>query len=374
MNFITILKEKVFKRYSLNVSLDQETNQYKIVNYFDEPLNEKFYTDLEKDLSLPIPDKNFTFTFSIQEFKGFKNSALQSFIKHNPSKEDFNNVFHSFYKSIPAVDLFNALHIKTDAYGNSFKSIYEPYIIYLLNQNFTHQNFFSDDFLSILRFNYPINEKSYPELKESLYNFLSNHVDHIKSNFSNKSEESEENIKNLKIFENSLYNRIDKFIKPHDMKIFSKFWPHILINNNNNNMLTKVDNTFVFNLNYDYLSHTFSEITNETIAKDTSIFINNVINNNFEEYLNSSIIHKGNDFSTFVLKFNKDIEQKNIPEIFEDIINLQIKTQQIKTYYLKSEFQVIWQTELELINKKLYCISLSNKLPSKNISEKKLKI
>lgn len=375
MNFITILKEKVFTRYPLVITLDKKS-QYQLVSYSNEDLKEHFFLDLEKTLSLPLVDKSLKFSFSQQEFKGFKNYSLQAFIKQNPSMEEFDNVFHSFYKNFALSDLFNTVFIKNSYSGSLVKSPFEPYILYFLKQNFTHQKLYPQNFLSILNFNFPTNEKNYISLKESLYTFLHQHVNVVKKSFYLDDNNYDE--KKLKDFESELYNCIGKFIKPHDMKIFNDFWPHILIKKTQKNMIVKVENTFAFDLNFSYLSDTFDQITNEEIARKTCLFINRVINEKFSEHLCSSITKETSEFSRFFIEFHSNIKIKNLPDIIEHIIELHINSNQIKNSYLKNEYQKIWDENIAFIDKLLLSISLSNKLEDKNpqskFSNKKSKI
>ncbi|MBY0539916.1 MAG: hypothetical protein K2P52_00675, partial [Campylobacterales bacterium] len=330
MDFIQLLKDKAFKRYSLHVVRDKDTNQYKLVPY-NEGIDEDFFRDLAIDLSLPINMKTFNFGFIRNDFKGFKNASVQSVIKQNISMEEFDNLFHSFYKNIPLNDLMNALYIKSDYMGNPTKnSIYQPYILYLLKQDFTHQNLYPDDFLNNLHFNFYITDNNYPQLKESLYTFLSTNISIVKNKFTQTYTNSSYADSQIKKFENNLYNKISKFIKPNDMKVFNEFWPHILITSNNNNMVTTVPNTFVFDLSHSYLSDTYSQVTNEAIAHKTTDFISDTINNNLSDYMQASIIVQNATHSRFVIEFKQSLTKQHIPDIFDSIIDIKIKTNQFK--------------------------------------------
>lgn len=371
MDFITILKEKVFKRYSLHVVLNKE-KQYTVVNYHYSSVNEKFFNDLEKDLLLPIEQKNFNFGFLRQDFKGFKNASVQAFIRQKPTLEEFNNVFHSFYKNIQLPDLMSALYIKSDYFGNVAHSVYQPYILYLLKQDFNSQNIYPQDFLSALHFNFPSNDNNYTELKECLYSFLDTNLTRVKEKITHN--DPVYALDALKKFEISLYDSIGKFIKPHDMKLFNCFWNNILIKKTEQNMLTKINNTFVFNLNYAYLSDIYPSIINEDIAYKTSHFIHNVINKYLNDYLTVDIIKKEPGFSQFVAQFTHNIEPKNLPDIIDRIIDIEIQINAEKKSSGKGYNITISQQQIDSLVSAMKYLSLNNKLPAKSISHKHLKI
>lgn len=375
INFVKILKEKVFDRYSLGVGEDKYNNhQYQIVKYRGVK-TEQFFLDLEKDLLLPIEKKNFTFLVNKNDFKAFKNLSVQSFIKEKPSMKEFDNVFHSFYKNISMVDLFNSVYIKTDYNGRAVKdSVFEPYISYFLQQDFKKESLYPQDFLKTLNFNFYITDKNYPQLKENLYLYLSTHVDFLREKISTGYSQDKE--KQIKSFEDDLYSKLSKFLKPHDMSQFNQFWPHILIKSNEKPMMSKINDVFVFDLNYSYLSDTFSQITNESIAKDTCEFIENTINYNFSDYLSASIIGNYTTCSRFVLTYHKPFKNENMLDLFEKIIELKIKTNQFNSLYLREEYKEIKDQLMKSLKKELDYMNLNNTLVSteKKISEKKLKI
>lgn len=372
--FIKLLKEKIFDRYSLGVGQDKyQNNQYQIVKYHGD-YTDQFFKDLEADLLLPVEKKNFHFSLKNNDFKAFKNLSVQSFIKERPTLEEFDNVFHSFYHNIPVNDLFNAVYIKSDFFGNAAKnSVFEPYISYFLQQNFTQKNLYPQDFLKTLRFNFYITDTNYPALKENLYTYLSQHVDFLREQIKNGYAQNKE--KEIKEFEDSLYDSLKKFLKPDDMKQFNLFWPHILIQSNEKSMMSKINDVFVFDLNYSYLSDNFSQITNESIAKDTCQFIENTINNNFSDYLSASIIQHDTTCSRFILTYHKPFKNENMIDLFEKIIELKIKTNQFNSSYLREEYKTIQSQSIKDLNTQLNYMTMSNAFTSdKKINEKKLKI
>lgn len=373
MNFIETIKQKAFKRYNVNAFYDEENKTYNIANSYHEYINEDFFSHLKSDLALPKNEKSLRFSFHRNELKGFKNSCLQSVIKENPSLEEFDNYFHSFYKNIPLNDLFRAIYIKSDFNGKAVKnSVYQPYITYFLKQDFNHQNLYPDNFIKALHFNFDINKDNYPDLKESLYCFLSQHSsnlkDKIKNGYYNNIDEK------IKEFETSMYEAIARFIKLEDLKMFNSFWPHILIKSNNENMITEVKNTFVFDLNYSYLSDVHPQITNETIAKDTCHFIQNIINHELSEFLTSSIIVEEPSYTRFYIHFKKSLNKESIPDIFDKCIELKTKTNQFQDHYLKPQYKEIHEKLLFLLKKEVNYMDLNSQFPAKNIIVKKNKI
>lgn len=374
MDFIKLLQEKAFKRYSLHVVRDKETQQYKIVPY-NGGSDEDFLRDLAFDLSLPIEQKKFTFSFVRNDFKGFKNASLQSVIKENISKEEFDNLFHSFYKNIPLSDLLNAVFIKSDYLGNVTKnSPYEPYILYFLNQDFNHQNLYPSDFIRLLQFNFHINDNNYPALKEGLYSFLHTHAVEIKNKLSLTYTNTDYADSQLKEFENCLYSVISKFIKPSDMSMFNEFWPRILIKSTNDSMITTVKNTLVFDLSHSYLSETYSQITNEAIAHATTNFIAGTINEHLDDYMHAYIIDQNSTHSRFVIEFKKSINKQHIPDIFDSIIDIKINTNQFKDNFLKKELTSIFEQGIDKLKKHMDYLKISDKLPEKSIKTAQNKI
>lgn len=385
MQFIDILKEKVFQRYPVNIVKDSINGTYKFVHFKGNVNTEDFLNHLEKNILLPIEQKNFEFSFSLAS-KGFKNSCVQSFVKYKPSIEEFNNVFHSFFKNIHYTQLFSALYIKTDFQGYATKnSIYEPYILYLLKQDFTHQTLKQSEFIQTLTFNFHITDNNYTEFKESFYLFLKNHIPSIKKNiFSNCNENitndknNENNLISLKEFEVDLCAATKKFIKPQDIKQFNIFWPHIIIqkdnNENNTSILSDVHNTFLFDLNFAYLSENYPLIDNQILALNGCNFINSFINLNLNGVLESSIIIKKDNFCRFALTFNKDIKQNNIKDLFIDILELQSQYNLFIKHSVEFELKESFENSISLLKKKLEIKLLKNKLPLKNQNLKKNKI
>lgn len=369
MDFIKTLQDKAFQRYHLHVIRDKDTQKYKIAPY-NEGLDEQFFHDLAINLSLPIEQKNFTFTFLREDFKGFKNTSLQSVIKQNPSWEDFDNFFHSFYKNIPINDLLNAVYVKTDY--QSKKSVYQPYILYFLKQDFSHQDISPLDFIQIFNFNFHVTDNNYPELKETLYSFLHTHAFNVKNKIRYGSASHIDN--EIKKFENNLYNCLKKFIKLDDMKMFNEFWPHILIQPNNDKMITGVDNTFVFDLSHSYLSDTYPQITNESIAHKTCDFIATTINNFLDDYMNAAIIQQNSSVSRFVIEFKQNLTKQHLPDIFDSIVDLQANTDQFNHKFLKVEFKSVFEHGIETLKKQMSYLIISDKLPEKNIKQNYLKI
>lgn len=375
MDFIEILKQKAFKRYSVNAYDNKEGNGYEIASEYQGNLNEDFFHHLSENLSLPNEQKYLTFSFKRNDFKGFKNACLQSIIKHNPSLEEFDNYFHSFYKNISLNDLLNATYVKSDSYGKPIKnSVYQPYILYFLKQSFHHQSLYPNDFIQALHFNFHVTKDNYPDLKESLFTFLSQHAHFVKDKIRNGSTYANNIDKQVKDFENSMYDSIARFIKPEDMKMFNSFWPRILIKSNNENMITKVDNTFVFDLNFAYLSDTYPQITNESIAQKTCHFINNVINNDLHEFLTSAILFEESTYARFYIHFQKSLNKDSIPDIFDKCIELKVKSNQFEDHFVKSEYREVYNEMLALLKKEVIYMDLKSQLPAKNVSEKKLKI
>lgn len=372
MDFITLLQDKAFKRYHLHAVRDTDTQQYKIASY-NTGNDDDFFHDLALDLSLPIERKKFTFTFLRDDFKGFKNTSVQSLIKLNPSWEQFDNIFHSFYKNIPLNDLLNAVYVKSNPFGNTItKSLYQPYIIYFLKQDFSHQDMTPSDFLQTLKFNFHVTENNYPELKETLYTFLKNHAFQVKNKIRNGYSGHIDN--EVKKFENSLYDSIHRFIKLEDMKNFNEFWPRILIKSSSDKMITTVNNTFVFDLSHSYLSDTYPQITNETLAHKTCHFIKNIINGNLEDYMTASIIHQDCAISRFVIEFKQSLNKQHLPDIFDSIVQIQEKTNQFTENYLRTEYRTVFEQGIDCLKKQISYLNLSDKMPEKNMKEQKRKI
>ena len=134
MDFVKFLRDDVFPKYQCRINFIKAKNHY----FFDESSRinylEQFLGDLEKDLLLPKANKKFKFVCYGFSRMDFKEMVMRGVLSRSPSLEEFDNIFHSFYKNIDAVDLLKPHYIKS-INGKLGLCPYVKYITYLLNQD-----------------------------------------------------------------------------------------------------------------------------------------------------------------------------------------------------------------------------------------------
>jgi hypothetical protein len=374
-DFIKLLKEKFFDKGTASVywqkDYSNQTNGYAFKKYAShgDPA-EQFLLELETDLAKPIEKKSFKFT--IREMKALKRTTLLSFIKSNKSLEDFENVFHSFYKNFGMDDLFNNFHIKGDFNGQIPKNHpYSPYILFLLKQDFTsNQSFSPDNFMKALSFNFKSNENNYVDLKESLYAFLNTHYEKAKEQNAGSYLKEERN----RSFDLQVYERIKKHIRENDLVGYSKFWKSILIKEQSQDLFTvPKEEFFVFNIQHAYLTNNYSSLTNSEYAKSACEFVGNFFNSNLKEYLNITLIKQEDSFTRFVCEFKQPtFKKENLQHFINSALKLHEDCNLIQTNYLRNEYRAKYEEGIAKMRKELTYFVLDNTVPTKDVIKTKV--
>lgn len=358
------LVKKSFNRFSLGISIDRKLGIYKVDRYCNSSdITAQFFDEL--DTCLKTGNK-IKFYIPQDDFKGLKNAIIKGFIKENNSMNDWALFFDTFLFNFPLQSILNTLYIQPSWNGSIPNSSFKPYISFLFKQDFNYQNFNHQNFLRLFDFNFSNSANDYPELKEFLFSFVSNHIEPVKNSIQLYYSNKEQCDKNMKSFELDLYSQISRHIKLEDLKIFNQFWPSILIKSENKSMMTEVNNNFVFNLNFSYLSDNYDQITNHNIAFNTCEFINNTINENFSDSLESYILNHNETDCKFLIHFKKEFKKELLIDLFESIIQLKIDTKQFENHYLKNEYKESFNFEINSIKKQIYSYCLEFNLHKNN--------
>jgi len=362
--FAVDLVKKSLDRFSLGIEIDKKTGLYKIDRYCNNSeITKQFLEKLNESL---INGNKITLKIPFDDFKGFKNSVLKGFIKDNQSMDDWTQFFNVFLYNIPFSSFINALYIKPLWNGNIPNSNLKNYLSFLFKQDFNHQKFTPDEFLKSFNFYFSTKENDYPDLKEFLFTFISNHIHQPRKLIPTYYSNQEQIDSNMKSFELELYSKISNHIKLDDLKLFNQFWPSILIKSENKNMMTQINDNFMFDLNFSYLSDTYKQITNDKIALNTCEFISNIINNNLSEFLDSYILSNTNTDCKFLIHFKKPFNKELLIDLFESIIQLKIDTHQFENLHLKFEYREQFDTGIEILKKQTYSYVIDSQLNKNN--------
>ena len=230
--------------------------------------------------------------------------------------------------------------------------------------------------LTILERDFVVTPENYPKLKGALTFFLNKHCSSIKRRLVKEPgmKFSKYN-KTIKDFEISINKRLIKYIKPEDMHEFNSFWPNVLTNRGNEDLISSVKKGFHFNITHKGIHHNFPEIDDLNLVNDVVSFIHNASEKYLFDYFTLPYPSKNKESTQFFIQFSKDIGEDSIARIFSAIIKTRLDFGNAdKTILGSIEFARVeaqHAQSMEELRKEMDCMILEKIIPAKNTAASK---